>query len=409
MIYDHLETGGIETLILRATPWLIDNGYEVNLLLKKKGNLFQKLDPRVKVKIYSWRYIFLFHPFFAKFLFSDKFYNDFDKVYTFRPEGLWIASVLTKVKKRPLQVFNCVYHPSEFFYHGKNHYETHYYPKIILNGFPKENLAFMNLPCKVSHEDYFNILLPQSPILPLAVDTTHYRQIIRTPLKYKIVSIGNFKPFKTYNLYMIDVVDRLIKQGFDIQYEIFGDGEQKKEMLQKIQKLNLNKHIHLKGQLRHEQVRDALKDAYIFVGCGTAAIEAALCTIPTVVGIVDIQEPLTYGYLHDMPGFAVGEQIKNMPLYSVEELIKKVFQMTENEYEKIGTLSSDYANQYDFETIMQQMNRIFSDDEKILSYDFNTLTNRDYFNFYASRSKHYVVNKFRRLWQMMSKGIFSKR
>ncbi|HTD92747.1 MAG TPA: glycosyltransferase family 4 protein [Chitinophagaceae bacterium] len=403
MIYDHLETGGIETLILRATPWLLDHGYEIRLILRHKGKLFDQLDKRVEVKVYGSRYIRLFHPRLARSLFADRFYDDLDIVYTFRPEGLWIASVLSRVKKRALKVFNCVYHPREFFFHGKDHYETEYYSRIILQGFPKKNLAFMNVPCRVHHEEFFDLDLSVSPVVPLAVDVSRYRDIQRAPRKFKIVSIGNFKTFKTYNLYMIDVVDQLKKQGFDIEYEIYGDGELRQEMEGRIRKLGLGNTIYLKGQAKYEQLRDTLTDAYVFVGCGTAAIEAALCRVPSVVGIENVPEPMTYGYLHDMPGFAVGEQIAGAPLVSVEELIRNVFTMSDEQYRDIADVSVNYANQYELEKIMKEMDARFSDDDALATYDFAGLKMGDYTSFYLARSRNYVTSKFRTLWRKISK------
>lgn len=402
MVYDQLNIGGIETLIIRTSKWLLDHGYEVKLILREKGSLFKTLDSRVQVKVYKRWYELLFTPLLANIVFHGSFYQHLSIVYTFRPEGLWIASVLAKVKKTPIKVFNCVYHPHEFHIHGKDHYQTKYYSKLLLSSFPSRNLAFMNLPCKVSHEFFFKRNFTEAFIFPLPVTNGSSSEFKRIPTKYKLVSIGNFKPFKTYNLYMVDVVEKLVGEGFPVLYEIYGEGEMRSLIEKEINRKNLNKYIHLKGQVLYENFKDVLTDAFLFIGTGTAAVEAALCQVPTIVATCDSQK--SYGYMYNMPDFAVGEPIEMLEEYEVPYLIKKVFYMTQDEYQIESVKNYNHALRYDMDTLMASLINKFETPNGIEDYSFNDLP----FGLYSKYYFHRIFHKLSCFTSTMVNKLFSQ-
>ncbi len=67
-----------------------------------------------------------------------------------------------------------------------------------------------------------------------------------------------------------------------------------------------------------------MNGAFLFVGSGTAIVEASALGIPSVVGIESSQDPVTFGYLSDIPGFSyneLNESQKTVPMYNVIEKI----------------------------------------------------------------------------------------
>jgi glycosyltransferase involved in cell wall biosynthesis len=396
MIYDHLHIGGIETLIIRSSIWLLENGYKVKLILRDRGDLFDTLDPRVQVRTYHHLYELLYTPLFARMIFCSDFFSKIDIVYTFRPEGLWIASVLAKVRKVKLKVFNCVYHPHEFFIRGVGHYETTFFSKVLMSAFPKKNLAFMNQPCKLAHEVFFDTVFRDSFLFPLPVSNNAFVQINRRPTKYKIVSIGNLKSFKTYNIYMIHIVKKLIDEGIPVVYEIYGEGEMRREMEELISKNNLSQYVKLNGQVQYKNFSSALEDAYLFVGMGTAAIEAALCKVPTIVAIADHSR--THGYLYDMPGFAVGEKIEGIGEFEVEALIKRVAFLSDQQYERECLRNYNYALKYNLQELMEGITAKFESEYGIDRHLFEDLQPNLYYRFYLQRLLNKVNHQFSSLY-----------
>lgn len=395
MIYDQLYIGGIETLIVRTSKWLIDHGYDVKLILRDKGTLFESLDNDVQVRVYGNWFELLFTPFLANIIFRGSFFQGEHIVYTFRPEGLWIASVLAKVKKKEIKVLNCVYHPFEFFMKGQEHYQTKFYSQLLQSKFPSKNLAFMNLPCKRSHEQFFKKAFDNAFIFPLPVTGHSVQAMKRNPVKYKLVSIGNFKSFKSYNTYMVDVVDQLIQDGFPIQYDIYGEGEMRAEIEDRIKKKNLSQYIHLKGQVDYKNFRDVLTDSFLFIGMGTAAVEAALCKLPTIVATCDLAT--SYGYMYNMPGFAVGEQIDGLKEFQVEYLIRRVFSLSKKEYDDEALLNYNHALRFDMDTLMTTLVNKFETENEIEACSFSDLPLGLYIKYYFKRIGYkitHVTSKF---------------
>jgi glycosyltransferase involved in cell wall biosynthesis len=402
MVYDQLEIGGIETLIIRASNWLLEHGYQVKLILRQKGKLFKSLDDRVQVKVYNARFEFLFTPITAAFIFNKKFFDHIEIFYTFRPEGLWIASVLAKVRRRKIKVFNCVYHPNEFFIKGEAHPETKFYSQVLLSSFPQTNLAFMNLPCKSSHESFFNTFFKEAFIFPLPVSIIQYKDIARKPRKFKLVSIGNLKAFKTYNIYMIDIVEKLIAQDYPVEYDIYGDGEMRPLMEEKIFAKGLTEHIKLKGQVQYEDLKSVLEDAYLFVGGGTAAVEAALCKVPVIIATA--YSSVSYGYLYNMPGFAVGEKISGIKEYGVEYLIKHVFELNADQYEIESTRNYQYALKYNMDELMNVLVEKFESNDQLVAHSFEDISSKLYYQYYLSR----ILNKIKNVSSKIRNMVLNK-
>lgn len=401
-IYDHLYLGGIETLIIRCSKWLLDRGYNVKLILRAKGDLFASLDPRVQVKVYGIVYSLFFTPVTGRLIFGSSYYRDIDFIYTFRPEGLWIASVLAKVKKKRFKVLNCVYHPWEFYIRGHSHYHTTSFSKILLSSFPKTNLAFMNQECQIAHEEYFGTKFNNSFIFPLPVTGVPDYSQQRTPLNYKIVSIGSLKSFRPYNLFMIDIISDLIKSGFEVTYEIYGEGELRPLMEKKIKDLNLEKSVQLRGNLAYHNYYQALKEAYLFVGVGTAAIEAGFGGVPTIVPLG--KSPLSsvsYGYLYELPKYNVGETTCDIQEKDVKELIIKLLKMSKEEYLSECTKTRNYVSIYNMTQIMSEFVAKIEDPECFRQHSFSDLPNSIYYEYCANK----LAYKVRRLSHKLAAAI----
>lgn len=134
----------------------------------------------------------------------------------------------------------------------------------------------------------------------------------------KLVSVGRLVPFKTYNLHMIDVVAKLLKEGIAVEYDIYGDGPLELEMKRKISELELQKYINLKGILDYDCFSEVVSSYDIFVGSGSAIVQAAGLGVSSIVGIENIEAPDTYGFLADIEGFSYNED----GLYSKQTIIQ---------------------------------------------------------------------------------------
>ncbi|MDU9029255.1 glycosyltransferase [Pseudomonas mediterranea] len=133
-----------------------------------------------------------------------------------------------------------------------------------------------------------------------------------------ICSVGRLVRFKGYNLWMLDVVDALRKLGLPVSYSIYGDGPLDKTMSEKIKKMNLEDFVFLKGSLDYSDFSKVVSEFDVFVGSGTALVEAASLGVPSLIAIENTSEPSTYGFLSEIPGFSYNED----GLYPKKDILK---------------------------------------------------------------------------------------
>ena len=355
LVYGKMDTGGIETLIVRMSNWLVERGHEVTLLIFESGDLVNLLDKRVKVDVIDINKILFFIPVVARNYLSKYKNTDIDVIYSFGPEACYIAAYVAKSgfqKPRPA-FLNGIYHPNEFALSGGKSPLDNMHIELYNNYINDNSKIFMSEQVRSGNEKILGKSVPDARIWPLPVDGSRFVDIERKIIPYKIVSIGRFADFKTYNLYMFDVVKKLYEMGYDVTWDIYGYGPLEKEMRRLMQEKGLSDRVFMKGSLLYENMSSVLAEAHVFVGVGTAIIEAGFFGIPSVPGIQNDMEAVTYGSLYDLPYYSCGEILpegtKTIPV--IQE-IKRIFDMSESEYEEEARMTREYVRPYSIDDIM---------------------------------------------------------
>lgn len=109
----------------------------------------------------------------------------------------------------------------------------------------------------------------------------------------RIFSCGRLNPVKGHK-YLIDTVEMLRKQGFDVRLQIAGEDEQggsgyRQELEKIIREKSLCKYVELLGAVSEERIRSGLEEAHIFAlaslneGIPVAVMEAMAMEIPIIV------------------------------------------------------------------------------------------------------------------------------
>jgi glycosyltransferase involved in cell wall biosynthesis len=359
LIYVAMHTGGIETLILRMTDWLIDNNHEVNILLvKNQGMLMKKINEKANIfSLGSFPEVQFLKNFILK---SNK--NQYDVIYSFSPLTLWMALLLSQNQKVKPVVLNGVYHLYDFKLFA-DPYNKQLFDSIL----PDRFKIFMTPIIKMEHEKILNRKIQNPIIWPLPIKEFNQENIVRVPKLFKIVSIGRLTSFKTYNLYMLDVVNQLLKLNYNVEYYIYGDGELYSGIEKKINELNLKNHVFLCGIISYDKIPEVLSDAYAFIGMGTSVIEAGFCRVPSIVAIAYSEAAITHGFVHELPDFNSGEFIENHTTYNVLDMLKVLFNRSQEEYNQLCNdtyvkLKSDYEINRLMEGLLQKINNFKRND-----------------------------------------------
>lgn len=218
-----------------------------------------------------------------------------------------------------------IYHQNEFLYRAP----PFYFAKKVSNLFaqlPPENIIFFNESSRDNYTKHFaDKDYAGAHLLPIGI--TLDKPVLSRPngLGHKIVSIGNLVSFKTYNRHMIGVVAALRARFPNIRYDIYGTGPLATELGTLAAALGVNDCVTLRGPLEYARLREVVAGSDLFVGSGTALIEAAAVGRPAMIGIESVEYPETYGYLSDARGYSYNENMPGVDRYMMVPLVERLF------------------------------------------------------------------------------------
>lgn len=234
---------------------------------------------------------------------------------------LFVDRIIRRCNYR-FEVSAGVYHQYEYMFDSSSLLVN--YSQKLFRSLGHKGVVFFNEANKESYSKFFCVDYSNSLMVPIGIEFPKINNIKGSADCYRIVSIGNLNSFKTYNLHLIKMMPELLKINEKFTYEIYGEGELELEANSLIQQLGLENKVFLKGRIPYSQFSDVLNGAFLFVGSGTAILEASALGIPSIVGIESIQEPLTYGYLSDIAGFSYNEFNESQKTVQMFDLIEKI-------------------------------------------------------------------------------------
>lgn len=318
LVYGSLRTGGIETLIVRLARYLTNNGYDV-LVCCGKGPLLTALPE--SVDLVTFADTAELHTKFLEVrprleLSRDTIVISFDPISAAR--ALFVELALPP--EPTISHISGIFHPRAYFMTGERRDRialNHWVAKAI--GYP--SLLFMNDECRDSHAVRWGVDLSASSIATLPIDVKEQNWAPRMGSQLRIISIGRLVDFKAYNLEAPKLVRELRERGLHVTWDIFGSGPLHEEVIAEIRRNGVEGLVRLRGELSYQDFSQVVVRYDIFVGMGTAALEAAMLGVPTIC-CTESQRERCYGYLHDLPFGNVGELQSWSPTVEIIQLIE---------------------------------------------------------------------------------------
>jgi glycosyltransferase involved in cell wall biosynthesis len=347
--------GGIATLMARMAEWLIARGHTVQVLVANRGELGEMFPPQVIITEVREGFHKLCKPLAARAAINSLGLRSFDVIKAFDTKSAWIASLLA-VNMRPRPKLLCGNYGLGFFPPRHKPFRA-MWPRLharnVVRSYTPNNLLFMG-------EEHRAILKRNygerydGIVWPLPVDASRFKEAKRSPKRGQIVSIGRLSPMKEYNLYMIDIVERLAGRDASVHWHVYGEGLFENQMRESIAARGLTKHITLHGRLNYQRFQEALREAWVFVGMGTAAVEAGLCGVPTLVALAYDRVGKTYGALQDWSFGNVGDVGQTKPEKMVGSEIAAILALSDQDYAEESRLVQEYALRYDRDKLMEK-------------------------------------------------------
>ncbi len=194
-----------------------------------------------------------------------------------------------------------------------------------------------------------------------AINVSNFqRKHVETPIpnsgKIKLLSIGSLVTKKN-QLFQIEIVRELLDRGFDVELEICGDGYARQSVEQKIAAYQLEKSIHVLGNVKN--VQDSLIKADLLIHTATyepfglVFLEAMAARVPIVTlngkGNTDI-------ILHNYNALLVDEEDVNVFCNTIELILRD-----SNLRNTITLQGAEFVKKYDISNYVDRLIQIYSD------------------------------------------------
>ncbi len=174
----------------------------------------------------------------------------------------------------------------------------------VLDKIGWRNLVFCTEGCRTAHLEARGEEIGAAYISPLLVRLPECaearEQAPGAPLK--IVSVGSFTPFKTYNFTLPAVIAALRASGLAVEWTIFGDGSERPRVEEAIESAGVGDIVRLAGRLDYADFPNIVGAADLYIGAGTTLIEASALGVPALVALDDNPDATTPGFFCDRKG-----------------------------------------------------------------------------------------------------------
>lgn len=316
-VHGHIALGGIETLMLKLSRAFAAAGDEVTIIAGRSENddLERQLREAATVCFHPMSFIRGYPRWRARRTLP---LHDVDILLSMGAPQLLMASVLSSRAPRA-RIVTGVYSPWEYFptqpvlRHDWRLSERHF------DALPDTNVIFMNEACRTEHRNAWQRSFDASPVIPLPVDVAPLPRN-RAVIRNKIVSIGRIVEFKPYHFHMIAILRELSARGIYCEYHVHGDGAALPRLRAEIARSPVRDQIHLHGPVDYSAIPAVLSDAWMFIGVGTAALDAAALGVPTVVAY-ESQTPLSLGFFHETAEGEFGDTLSRGTRYPLLDKI----------------------------------------------------------------------------------------
>ena len=389
IIYSSLRIGGIETFYMRMAKARFIAGKKTKILLTSKKELSDPflleetkkyaeiyfLDDFLKFRLLSKvsLHFILLQPLLYKEL--KHLFENIKQVHVSSAIYGFFYLKISRVLKVNIPLTVGVYHGQEFIWGEPS--SLPFYEKanraLFLKLLKQKNVYFFNDKLPQQYAEVFPVDVGSLNSFPLGVIESTSTDIEKQEVKssIKIISVGRLISFKAYNLWMIDVVNELSSK-FSIEYNIYGSGPLEAEIKAKIDKYGLAESVFLRGDIPYSEFKRVVAMHDLFVGSGTAIIEASSLGVSSIIGIESVKEAVSYGFICDMKGFSYNED-GLFEKYKVTDLISNYFDLSDEDIVGRRKQHIEWSRQFSMQVCVENFEK-FGALSKPINFDmYNSL------------------------------------
>ena len=326
--------GGAERVIINLCNEFVRRGYEVVLLLNEGGNPAYKIDEKVKIIVLQEKINFTknkvkLHVEYIRAMIRVMKSEAPHVIVSFLAENNFRSIVVGKMVKIPTIVSVRVDPQMECATAVKKGIR-----RILYNH--ADLVVLQNRGAKERFGKWFKA---KYEVIPNLVNEAFLKEPLIGERTKKIVAVGRLSKQKNFSM-LIDAFKELNRENKDYQLIIYGEGEERERLEQKIREVKLTDKVFLPGN--SDRIREEIYDAEIFVLCSdyegvpNVLLEAMSLGLPCIAT--------------DIPNGACRDLIENrkngilIPVGSVTTLIEEMNYLILNKEDstQMGLLAAKY-------------------------------------------------------------------
>ncbi len=348
-------------MIGRMSRYLVARGHAVDILTTSARSWRDLVDPSVRCIELGADFRSLFYPALSGRTWRRCRLPAPEVIVTFDLPTSWCGCMLAFRQDPPARLVAGIFNPYVFDTTRGAQVRMHGW-EIYLHNYLKNIHPDSRLACETAiAEELTRVHGPgqTAQVWPVPVDDRPFRGITRAPVAGRIVSVGRLAPMKEYNLLMPGIVRRLRDRGHDAQWFVHGSGVYEAAVRDEAARHEVTPYVHLMGEIPNHRLPEVFQTAQVFVGMGTAILEASFCRVPNVLALAYDRTGATYGPIHRMPVGAIGGHcLSEAPRLQIGDEIERIFHMGSREYDEESGAVADYAAAYGLEARMRQFEAI---------------------------------------------------
>jgi glycosyltransferase involved in cell wall biosynthesis len=341
LVYGELVHGGIQTLIVRLANHLAEEGRAVAACIPG-GELASHLAGNVEQLHWADREDAMRQA-------REWMRTSADPVamISFDPISAALALRIEAASagKVPLTHVSGVYHPRSFFMTGER-LDRIWLNRLVAKAIGDPFIFYMNSECRDEHARRWGVSTTPSRIIPLPIEERPSQWLPRPSDTLRIVSVGRLVDFKAYNLAAPEIAAECRSQGIRLSWDIFGTGPLQERIEAGIARHKVADLVRLRGALSYPDFATTVVGYDLFIGMGTAALEAAMIGVPTIVA-TESELRRCYGFVDELPFGNVGERQSTPPPHDLAAIIQTFASMDDEQRAAVSVRCRSAVLPYD--------------------------------------------------------------
>jgi glycosyltransferase involved in cell wall biosynthesis len=181
----------------------------------------------------------------------------------------------------------------------------------------------MNAACLEAHRRNYGYELENAVVVPLPIAVVEVPKPLRTSSRIRLITVARLVPMKGYVEGLILAVARAVREdGLDVEMQIIGTGPLLARLKWTAFRAGIAGRVNFIGSVAYADLPRYYRDADIFVGMGTTALEAATHGVPVLLAEAYTAEFRTPGAFSEQPGLELGEPVAGAPSPVGDDLLR---------------------------------------------------------------------------------------